>query len=62
VERLKQDVAADEIRDKILGDQRSGTRAGVRSTPSLFVDGRLVLRNPGSVTELVRLVAEAGAE
>ncbi|MEY4642951.1 MAG: hypothetical protein RLZZ227_2945 [Pseudomonadota bacterium] len=62
VERLKQDAESDEVRDRILGDQRSGTRAGVRATPSLFIDGRLVLRNPSSVTELVRLVEDAGAE
>ncbi len=59
VARLKQDVELPEVRTKVLADQRGGTAAGVRSTPSLFVDGRMVLRNPGTVSELVKLIDDA---
>ena len=62
VMQLKLDVELPEVREKILGDQRGGTRAGVRSTPTLFIDGRQVLRNPGSVSEMVSLLANASKE
>lgn len=54
--RLKADLDLPEIREKIVADQRSGTRAGVRSTPSLFINGRMV-PTPGSALELESLVA-----
>lgn len=56
MEQLARDLEADDIRDKIRADQRGGTRAGVRSTPSLFVNGRLVA-TPRSAVELEALVA-----
>ena len=56
--QLKLDVELDEVRDKILSDQRGGTRAGVRGTPSLFVNGTLV-NTPRNATELVGVVAAA---
>jgi protein-disulfide isomerase len=62
LEKLKQDLDTQPVRDKVLADQRGGTRAGVRSTPSLFINGRMLLRNPGSVGELVKLVDAAIAE
>jgi protein-disulfide isomerase len=62
VMQLKQEVELPEVRDKIFGDQRGGTRAGVRSTPTLFIDGSQVLRNPGSVSELVRLIGDASGD
>jgi protein-disulfide isomerase len=62
VMRLKQDVELPEIRTKVLADQRGGTSAGVRSTPSLFVNGRMLLRNPSTVGELVRLIDEAATD
>lgn len=59
VAKLKQDLELPEVRAKVLADQRSGTSAGVRSTPTLFVDGRMVLRNPGTVGDLVKLIDDA---
>lgn len=59
VEQLKQDLERPEVRDKVRMDQRGGTSAGVRSTPTLFIDGKMVLRNPSTVTEFVRLVDNA---
>lgn len=54
--RLKAELDLPEVREKIVADQRSGTRAGVRSTPTLFVNGRLVPA-PRSALELEALVA-----
>jgi protein-disulfide isomerase len=62
VERLKADVELPEVRNKILADQRGGTRAGVRSTPALYLNGRPI-SNPRTASELVTLInraAEAG--
>lgn len=57
--QLKEDVERPEVREKVIADQRGGTSAGVRSTPTLFIDGRMVLRNPGTVGEFVKLVNDA---
>jgi protein-disulfide isomerase len=55
VDQLRIDIDLPEVREKIIADQRGGTRAGVRATPSLFVNGRLVSnpRGPGDLVELV---------
>jgi protein-disulfide isomerase len=58
VEQLKRDAELPEIRDKILSDQRGGTRAGVRGTPSLYVNGELV-NTPRNANELIALVEAA---
>jgi protein-disulfide isomerase len=60
--RLKADIDLPEVREKILADQRGGTRAGVRATPSLFLNGRLLTINPGSPPELVALIERAAAD
>lgn len=59
VMKLRQDMELPEVRAKILADQRGGTAAGVRSTPTIFVDGRMALRNPATVSEVVKLVEDA---
>ena len=56
-----QDIASDEIIQKVRNDQRSGTRSGVRSTPTLFLDGRLS-PIPRTAVELVTMVNEAAAD
>jgi protein-disulfide isomerase len=61
LEQLHADMELPAIREKILGQQRGGTRAGVRSTPSLFVNGRLV-STPRTAGELVILVNRATEE
>jgi len=62
VMRLKQDLERPEVRAKVLADQRGGTSAGVRSTPTLFVDGRMALRNPGTVGDIVKLIEDAAED
>lgn len=59
LEQLHADLEDKAINDKIVADQRGGTRAGVRSTPSLFINGRLISNNPRSAGELVDLVDRA---
>jgi protein-disulfide isomerase len=58
VPQLKLDVELPEVRDKILSDQRGGIRAGVRGTPSLYVNGTLVT-TPRNANELIGLVEAA---
>jgi protein-disulfide isomerase len=56
IERLRADAQLPEIRDKILADQRGGNRAGVRSTPTMFFNGELMLRNPQTASELIQMI------
>jgi len=58
IEQAQEDMRSDALIQKIRNDQRGGTRAGVRSTPALFVNGRLV-PVPRNATELVNLVNQA---
>lgn len=58
IEKLLTDIEDPEVRNKILADQRGGVRAGVRATPSIFVNGRPV-SNPRSASEFVSLVNRA---
>ena len=61
LDQLKADIDLPEIRNKIQADQRGGNRSGVRATPSLFFNGRLV-SNPQSAGDLVARVNKALAE
>ena len=58
LDQLKADIGLAEVRNKILADQRGGTRAGVRATPSMYFNGRLV-SNPQSAGDLVTRVNRA---
>ena len=58
MDKLKSDLDLPEIRAKILADQRGGTRAGVRSTPTLFINGKQV-NNPRTAAEFVALIRRA---
>lgn len=55
VEQAREDMDSEALLRKIRNDQRGGTRSGVRSTPTLFVDGRQrpVPRSPGGLVDLV---------
>ena len=55
LEQLKLDIELPEIRAKILSDQRGGTRAGVRGTPTLFLNGDL-LNTPRTTSELIQAI------
>ncbi len=58
IDQARQDMASDALIQKIRNNQRGGTRAGVRSTPALFVNGRLV-SVPRTATELISLVNQS---
>ncbi|HWK53181.1 MAG TPA: thioredoxin domain-containing protein [Hyphomicrobiales bacterium] len=58
MDQFAADLDSTAIRDKIVTDQRGGTRAGVRGTPSFFINGRLI-PTPRTVPELVTLVNQA---
>ncbi|MCH7817131.1 MAG: thioredoxin domain-containing protein [Proteobacteria bacterium] len=54
IAQLKADVDSDVVVRKIRNDQRGGNAAGVRSTPAVFVNGRLIANPTGErITELV---------
>lgn len=44
IDQLHADVNSEEVVSKVRTDQRSGNASGVRSTPSVFVNGRLLAR------------------
>lgn len=58
MEQLKTDLNSAQVRDKIVSDQRGGVRAGVRGTPSLFLNGRSV-NTPRTAADLQQLIQEA---
>jgi len=60
LEQARADLEDETLIQKIRNDQRSGTRSGVRSTPTLFVDGRLV-PTPRTASELTALINDAAA-
>ena len=45
IDQLHADIESEEVISKIRNDQRGGNSAGVRSTPAVFINGRL-LANP----------------
>ena len=47
IERFQADRRAPELDERVTRDFRSGVRAGVMSTPALFVDGELCPGVPG---------------
>jgi len=60
LDQLKQDMRLDEVVQKLRNDQRGGNQAGVRATPTLFINGNLV-NNP-TQTRLIELVDNAYEE
>lgn len=58
MEQLSSDLDSVVVRNKIIADQQGGTRAGVRGTPVMFINGRRVT-NPRTAGELISMVDEA---
>ena len=56
IEQLREDAQLPEVREKILADQRGGNRAGVRSTPTVFFNGEMMMRNPQTASELIQMI------
>jgi protein-disulfide isomerase len=61
LERFKQDVSSKETKGKVNNDYSSGIKAGVNSTPTLFLNGKK-LQNPRGYDDLKKLVEEALAQ
>lgn len=61
MDQLRDDLDSPAVRAKINSDQQGGIRAGVRSTPALFVNGRLSA-NPQSPGGLISLIESAQSE
>ena len=55
IDKAHEDMQSEAVLQKVRNDQRGGTRAGVRSTPALFVNGRqtTVPQNPVDMISLV---------
>lgn len=60
VEQAHADIRSDRVIQKVRNDQRGGTRAGVRATPTLFVNGRQT-SIPRNVPDIVSLVRRSGS-
>ena len=60
LEQMRTDIELPTVRAKINADQQGGIRAGVRSTPSLFINGQMV-SNPQTPGRLIELIEEAQA-
>lgn len=56
--KFKTDMKSQAVKDKVTTLAASGSSSGVNSTPSLFLDGKLIT-NPSSYEELVGLVTTA---
>ncbi len=61
VEQAHADIRSEQVIQKVRNDQRGGTRAGVRATPTLFVNGRQT-SIPRNVPDMVSLVNRAAAD
>lgn len=61
VEQARAAIRSDRVVQKVRNDQRGGTRAGVRATPTLFVNGRQtsIPRNVPDIVSLVRRSASS---
>ncbi len=60
LDRLHADIESDEVVQKVRNDQRGGNASGVRSTPAVFINGRL-LAQP-SAERITEVVEEEFAE
>lgn len=59
--KFKTDMKSQTAKDKVTALAASGSSSGVNSTPSLFLDGKLIT-NPSSYEELVGLVTTAATK
>lgn len=60
LDQLHADIAAEETIAKVRNDQRGGNSAGVRSTPAVFINGRLLARP--TEARIIEIVNEEYAE
>lgn len=54
IDQLHADIESDEVVQKVRNDQRGGNSSGVRSTPAVFINGRLLAQpSADRITEVV---------
>lgn len=58
VEQARADISSAALVEKVRNDQRSGNRSGVRSTPTLFINGQL-MPIPRTAADIVNMVNKA---
>ena len=56
--QFQTDIASDKIKAKIENDSKSGTRAGVNSTPTFFLNGKKIT-NPRNYDEFKNAIEQA---
>mgnify|MGYP001461620515 CR=1 FL=1 len=58
MERFKQDVASEEVRNRIVRDRDAGSRLGISGTPTFFLNGEKI-QNPRGYEAFVSLLEDA---
>jgi len=58
MERYKQDVGSQEVKDRVIRDRDAGNQLGVNSTPSFFLNGEKI-QNPRGYEAFVTLLEDA---
>ncbi|MDO8430118.1 MAG: thioredoxin domain-containing protein [bacterium] len=58
LEKFKQDLDSEEIKEKVNNDYKSGLNSGVNSTPTFFLNGKQ-LQNPRSYEEFQNIIFNA---
>jgi protein-disulfide isomerase len=59
MDQFMADVDDEAVQQKVLDDRASGYRAGVRGTPSFFVNGERIPSNPQSIAEFNSIIDAA---
>ena len=59
MEQFRQDVESDEVKNRVERDRNAGTRLGVNSTPTFFLNGEKIANNPKSYEEFKTLIEAA---
>jgi protein-disulfide isomerase len=62
VAKLSQDASAKSVEDKIRAQYTEGVKLGVQGTPTFFINGKKLDRNPGSAEELTALIKAAATK
>lgn len=60
MEQFKNDIKSSEVMDKVQADYDGGLKAGVRATPTFYLNGRQI--QPTSYEEFISAITQANAE
>ena len=62
VNQFQEDFTSQEIIDKVNGDYQEGRRAGVRSTPTFFLNGQKIMNKPPTYEGFKTLILETKSQ